>query len=226
MNTLTLSGWAQPHDALTAHIPGSIAFDYSDYPSPTASFEGLQHYADIPYIIGWSMGGQLALRAIAAGVLKPKHLTIIGTPWQFVGDDGMDAHTYALFRDTYIKNPARHKERFPALLAKGDRNAREIIRAITHHPDVDNTHRWLPWLEELSRYSFTEDAHAILPPTLVIHGTQDAIVPVAQARMFAQTLPMVHIALWEAVGHTPHLHDPQRLLKEIMRHREHTKVVA
>ncbi len=226
MNTLILSGWAQSPDALKSLFPQSIAFDYSDHATLEVCFKQLTQFVDIPYVVAWSMGGQLALRAIVANILKPKHLTLIGVPWQFIGTQGMDAYTYQLFRDTYVKNPARHKERFAALIAKGDRNAREVMRQIMHHPDIENTNRWLPWLEMLAGYSFEHATETPLPPALIIHGAQDAIVPVAQAYQLRQLLPSAHLAVWNEASHAPHWHDPARFMGEIDAHRSTLKIVV
>jgi pimeloyl-ACP methyl ester carboxylesterase len=226
MRTLTLSGWAQPADALARYMPGSTTFDYSEYPSVEASFEGLQKFADVPYVIGWSMGGQLALRAIAAGVLKPKHLTLIGTPWQFVSDFGMGAQTFDLFADTYSKNPVGHKVRFHGLIAKGDQHAKRILNELEHHPDVENTRRWLPWLQELASYSFDQDKHLYLPPTLLIQGENDTIVRLPQALKFQSELSQITLIRWADTGHAPHISDPKRLLSEIETHRAQHTVAA
>ncbi len=226
MNTLTLSGWTQPSDALARRMPGSTWFDYSDYPSAEASFEGLQQFADMPYIVGWSMGGQLALRAIAAGILKPRHLTLIASPWQFVSDYGMGGRTFELFRDTYAKDAAAHKERFHALIAKGDKHEQRILGELEHHEDVENTARWLPWLQELASYSFDKDKHLYLPPTLLIQGENDTIVRLPQALKFQKELPQITLSRWADTGHAPHISDPQRLRQEIETHRAQHKVAA
>lgn len=222
MDTLTLSGWAQPADALSRLIPGSDYFDYSDYPSAEASYEGLKKFADVPYVVGWSMGGQLALRAITAGILKPKHLTLIAAPWQFVSDYGMGTLTFDMFTDTYSKNPVAHKVKFHALIAKGDRKAKRVLNQLEHHPKVEDTRRWLPWLQELGLYSFDKHKHLWLPPTLLIQGESDAIVRLPQALKFESELPQITLSRWEETGHAPHVSDIERLLKEIAEHRKAT----
>ena len=226
MRTLALSGWTQPADALADALEGKVVlFDYSDYASPGASFAGLEPFADAESVIGWSMGGQLAVRAIEAGVLRPRHLTLIATPWQFVAPFGMGRQTFELFRETYRKDAARLKERFAGLIAKGDLHARRIIENMRHHPHVEDTARWLPWLDDLGRHSFDSAGLTRLPPTLVIHGEKDAITPYAQALRFAD-LPQVTLSGWKDAGHAPHLHDPARLWREIAAHRAHIEVAA
>src|SRR5262249_1438587 len=157
--------------------------------SPEASFEALRAFVDVPHVVGWSLGGQLALRAIAAGVLKPRHLTLIATPWQFIGKDGMGEETFGLFRASYRSAPEPTMDRFAGLIAQGDAEARNILRQFRHHLDAGDPARWLPWLDTLALNPLHDLAFDTLPPTLLIHGEGDAIVPVAQASFLKQALP-------------------------------------
>lgn len=220
MRRLMLSGWAQPADALKPVAPEALAFDYSAYATPQESFAGLAAFRDAEEVIGWSTGGQLALRAIAAGVLAPRKLTLIGVPYQFVSGQGilgMDPLTFEQFRTNFATNPARTKNRFHALVAKGDEDASRVLGQLTHHPEVENTARWLPWLDELGRHSLSGTRVSHVPQTLIVHGMSDAIVPHGQAQLLANLLPNATVRLWENVGHAPHLHNPEKLRAEMAR---------
>ena len=226
MSGLILSGWAQPSDALAAIAPEAAVFDYSDYTSPEASFSGLEKFKHTKCVVAWSMGGQLALRAIAAGVLAPQHLTLIAPPYQFVGAQGMDVFTFEQFRNNYAQNPARTKARFHALVAKGDTDFSRVLDGLAHHPEVENPARWLPWLDDLGAYSLDDAQLAALPPTLLVHGMEDAIVPVAQGLRLMERFPTIQRSVWENAGHAPHVHDAARLRAEIAAHRGRQKVAA
>ena len=229
MPCLILSGWAQPVGALAMLEMDALTFDYSDYASPEESFLNLQRFRDIDHIIAWSLGGQLAVRAIAAGVLSPKHLTLIAAPYQFVsaGDIlGMDPLTFAQFHQNYAQNPARTKARFHALVAKGDAKANAVLAQLTHHPNVENTARWLPWLDALATTSLIESDLVRVPPTPIVHGENDAIVPVNQAMWFAKRLPHAQLQRWPETGHAPHLHDAARLIAEITIYRAQQGISA
>lgn len=222
MASLLLSGWAQPADALRLLDAEAHAFDYSAYIPGAETLGALEKWRDAESVIAWSTGGQLALSAIAAGVLAPKHLTLIGTPLQFVtGGDirGMDPLTFEQFRNNYASNPARTKTRFHALVAKGDHAASRILAALQHHEDVDNTARWLPWLTHLGNTRLDPQGLLKTPSTLVIHGEADAIVPATQAGLLGKLLPHAHVQLWPHVGHAPHVNDPARLQATIAAHR-------
>lgn len=219
--TLTLSGWTQPADAVAKTLPVAAAtFDYSGHASPEDSFKALKKFADMPYIVAWSLGGQLALRAIAAGILKPKHVTIIGTPYQFVSPNGMGATTFAMFRENYLSNPSRSKERFHGLIAKGDKEHKRILANLAHHHDVENTARWLPWLDDLAAYSLEQENLAKMPPMLIVQGDNDAIVPHAQSLTLQRKIPHAELKSWAEVGHAPHVHNANRLWREITEHRK------
>jgi len=233
MSTLILSGWAQPANAL-AHLTEKdedvVYFDWSDYHSAKAVVEALRNIARgtvIKNIVAWSMGGQIALRAIAAGALKPEHLTLIAAPFQFVNDGwGMNRFDYGMFRDCYAKDPQRSKGRFANLLVKGDCEMKRLLSILTHHAKVEDTSRWLPWLDELGRYTIDTSTLASIPPTLIVHGTHDAVVPHVQSEHFVQYMSQAKLSTWEKVGHVPHLHNPERLKAEIAAHRAETAVVA
>ena len=223
MSTLTLSGWAQPATALTPLAGDTIAFDYSDYENPQLAIEALKNIKHTT-CVAWSLGGVVALRAIAAGVIRPAHLTLIGVPYQFVQtpdfSQAMGADTYQKFHANYASNPSRTKERFLGLIAKGDRDEKRILQSLSHHHDVENTARWLPWLGWLGLDNLGEIRGAALPPTLIVHGEQDAIVHPMQAKKLAEIIPQASVSMWSEVGHAPQVHDAQRLRAEIAAHRK------
>ncbi len=221
MSTLLLSGWTQPADALLHLTIDGVLLDYSDY-SPQEAIEALRH-VQADNIIAWSLGGQLALQAIAAGALKPKHVTLIATAHQFVGDGvskGMDPVTFELFRESYAKDPARAKARFHALTSKGDSEPKKVMAELRHHPEAENTARWLPWLNALGANTFDISTIASEVPMLIIHGMNDAIVDHTQGQTLAKQLPRAQLNSWSVVCHAPHLHDAERLRQEIVAHRQ------
>lgn len=217
--TLILSGWTQSAEPLKVLAPGARVFDYSDFTSIERCFPGLAQFRETEHVIAWSMGGQLALRAIAIGALAPKHLTLIATPYRFVGTDGMGAETFRLFRESYVKDAPRTKARFHALVAKGDAKQHDVMRRLVHHPEVENTNRWLPWLDILGLNDATTEPLARTPRTLIIHGANDEIVPLAQGEFLARHLPKATLSRWADVGHAPHVHDSARMTAEIHAHR-------
>lgn len=218
MTILTLSGWTQPADALSSLIPGAASFDYSDYAGPNEAIAALARYHEVPFVIGWSTGGWLAMQAIAAGALAPKALLLLATPYQFVSDDhfsdGMGPQTFSQFRQNYSDDPERTARRFHSLVAKGDSDTRGIMERLAHHPHVLDSGRWLPWLDALASRNL-EDIRLDTPSIRLLHGENDAIVPVAQSAHLEARHPQMVRELWQNTCHAPHLHDTHRFMSNL-----------
>lgn len=214
MSTLLLSGWAQPADALSRITAGDM-YDYSEHDTAETAIAALAQFKGHELVIGWSLGGQLALRAIAAGALAPKQLVLIGAPARFVGKHGMGEQTFALFRESYAKDPARTKDRFRALIAKDDLHAKAVMAALRDHADVQNALRFLPWLDELEKFDVATLDLSQAPRTLILHGMNDAIVPYTQGEILVELLPHATLHGMAGVGHAPHLSEPARVREEI-----------
>lgn len=202
MNILALSGWGQPYHALEHIAPEA---DHVDY---TASEIMSEHDA----IIGWSLGGQLAVRAIAAGRAKPKKLVLIAAPFQFVATPekklGMPRDQFDKFRDNYAKNPARTLTKAWELIAKNDSKAEHIrTRSGAYDITQEQQRPWLEWLDNLNAFSCDVLDFSDFPPTLLIHGAGDVVVSAEQSHAFAKAIPQAKQFILPESGHAPHWHD-------------------
>ena len=216
---VTLSGWGQPHNALHDVAPGALAIDYARHTSAQAALLDMAAQAkDASTIIGWSLGGQLAVRAIASGLLKPKKLVLIAAPFQFVahppsclppqaGGLGMPADLYQIFRDNYAANPERTLVKAWATIVKGDTKAHDIRRHLERQDkSVLISKPWLAWLDVLHSFSCSDLTFADFPPTLLIHGREDAVVYHAQSEKFTAAIQGAKLVTLEGCGHAPQWH--------------------
>lgn len=223
MRILTLSGWGQPHDALAAIAPDATHVDYAQYP---AIEEALAHIAEVAQghdaVIGWSLGGQLAARAIGIGMSRPRKLTLIATPFKLVHDGkngSMGRGTHEKFRDNYAANPDRTLRKAYELIAHGDSRAAEVRGYLSRHDRQSVlSNDWLSWFDRLKDLSAENLDFSLFPPTLLVHGENDAVAGAAQAERFAAALPKATLALWKGCGHAPHWHDPAALAALIKEH--------
>ena len=217
MKSMTLSGWGQPHDALAALAPQATHVDYArhaDTPSALAHIaeEGKHHEA----VIGWSLGGQLAVRAIAAGLMRPRLLVLIAAPYQFVQTPelplGMKRDLYDKFRANYARSAQRTLDKAWELICKGDTRQEQLrTHMAAHDKEAVIAKDWLRWLDELENFSCEGLYLADFPPTLLIHGKGDAVVGHEQMERFAATIPHSRSLTLEDCGHAPHWHDHQRI---------------
>lgn len=221
MSVLTLSGWGQPHDALSHVVPGAEHLDYSAF----SRLELLhRHIHDTRQgyeaIIGWSLGGQLAVQALSHGILRAKTLVLISAPFRFVRQPGtphgMPRAVYNMFCANFRRDPKRTLRKAWDLVTHNDRHADRVkscMPASRQEPML--TRHWDYWLEHLGAFDCGSLELAHLPPTLIIHGESDAVVDVAQVNLFADRLPDARVVTWPGCGHAPHWHHPEALRRLI-----------
>ena len=211
MKTITLTGWGQPHDALAGVAPNAMHIDYAHAADAQAAMEMIAgENADT--IIGWSLGGQLAVRAIAAGLAAPKKLVLIATPYQFVAMDAMGPETFQKFYTSYQRQPQRTLKKAWELLHYEDTLSGYIADQLQlYDSDTVLQKDWLLWLEILENFSCDTLDFSAFPETLLIHGLQDKVVAHTQSQRMAKNINSSVFDFWDGCGHAPHLHDGRRL---------------
>jgi pimeloyl-[acyl-carrier protein] methyl ester esterase len=208
-NIVTFSGWGQSYDALANIAPTANHINYRDFADVESLFASLRDLkCDV--LIGWSLGGQLALRAIDAGIFAPKLLVLLATPFQFLSGKGlrcgMDADTFNAFENEFKRDATKTLAQFSLLIAKNDSTAKQIIIQLKSNK-IDGTDKWLHWLNELHDFSCSRLNFSKMPKTLSIHGRDDTIVDATQAGIFHPLIKNYQSVILEQCGHAPHLHD-------------------
>ena len=222
-NILTFSGWGQTPDSLTqsiTDIPDAVIrfFDYSIYGDHESAFKALSLFScDIA--IGWSLGGQIALRAIAQNIITPRHLILLGTPFQFSqssnNPEGAPPEIIANIRAGYLHTPKPMLLNFSAMICQDDVHHDKLLPMLRQYIDTTSPH-WLYWLDELIAYSCTQLDTGTMPPTTIFHGIEDRVIPVEQSNRLASYLPHTTLHQLAGCGHAPHLHDPNLLNNAIL----------
>lgn len=210
MKCITFTGWGQPADALACIAPGAEHFPYVAYKDKAgflSSLGPLKTSYDV--VIGWSLGGQLALQAVDQGILSPKLMVLIATPFQFIESEtlgcGVYRNVFEKFKHDYVKSPVAMLKRFNTLIAHNDTQEKAVLQKMGQ--DTAHTDEWLGWLEVLGEYSCQDMLFNNVPSTLIIHGRNDTVVDVGQASVFLPFIKKSRIHIMEGCGHAPHLHD-------------------
>ncbi len=215
---LCLSGWGQKFDSLEFIFNDKIfapffvsSLDYTKFNDVEKFFLEVKNQQKSPEIlIGWSLGGQLAVRLIAQKILQPKLLILIAPPFQMVKDAriqaGMSKEVYQQFYNSFTTAPTKTLKQFAILTAMNDKNATEIARTL----DINdkNFENLKFWLEELSRFSCFDIDFSNMPQTLFFQGAGDMIVHATQAEYFRQRIENFHLEIFKNCGHAPHLNWP------------------
>lgn len=216
-HTITLSGWGQPADSLENIAPGATHIDYKDMRSIDELFAHLRG-KECDTLIGWSLGGQLALRAIDAGVLTPRQLVLLATPFQFIMGRGLkcgiDTDSFNVFENNFRKDPQQSLKDFARLIARNDTYAKRIISSL-QAKRVENPDAWLHWLDHLRHFSCQLLDLTRMPTTLAIVGREDSVVDPTQADLFRPFCADFRLVTLPNCGHAPHLHDPDAVKESI-----------
>jgi pimeloyl-ACP methyl ester carboxylesterase len=206
MSVLCLTGWQQPADALASIAPDALHFDYSTYDSVDAVFAALPRAPRLA--VGWSLGGQLLVRAIAMGHIRPQALILLGAPFQWVEDANFSGVSKAMAGDAranYAAQPQAMLKNLNALVALGDAHEKSILRSL--NASLSLWKRGPFWLDELTRTSCRELNFSGFPPTVIIHGAKDKVIYPHNAHAFKELLPQAELQLWPECAHAPQLHD-------------------
>jgi pimeloyl-[acyl-carrier protein] methyl ester esterase len=223
---LCLSGWAQKHNSLEVifnypRFSGDEyslkSLDYSVFKSSESLFDEFAKYQNCHIAIGWSMGGQLLLRSIASQIIKPKMLILIAPPFQMLKDQrinsGMPKELYQKVQLALQQNSATFLRDFLALVAKNDRNAKEIIEDLA--VNEDNFHNLKYWYEVLCDFSCFDLDFNNFPPTLYFHGQGDAVVHISQKDYFSSRIKNFKEIIFDKCGHAPHISHLQEIRQAI-----------
>lgn len=218
---LCLSGWGQKFDSLEIIFNESVfdpffvsSFNYSALSSVEEFFSAIKSQNKNPEIlIGWSLGGQLAVRLIEKKILSPKLLILLAPPFQMIKDSkiqaGMAKNTFDEFYKNFISAPNQTLKQFSILTAMNDRHASEIARTL----DINdkNFEQLKFWLEELERFSCFDVDFSNMPRTLFFQGAGDMIVHSSQAEYFKQKITNFRLEIFKNCGHAPHLSDVKKM---------------
>lgn len=220
---LCLSGWGQKSDSLEIIFKESFfdpffvsSFDYSSLAGVEDFFTAIKSQ-NPKILIGWSLGGQLAVRLIEKKILAPKLLILLAPPFQMIKDErihaGMSRATFSEFHKNFSQAPNKTLKQFSILTAMNDQNAADIARNLDIRDQ--NFEQLKFWLEELSRFSCFGVDFTNMPRTLFIQGAGDMVVHASQANYFNEKIKNCRLEIFKNCGHAPHLNDLVRLQKFI-----------
>ena len=181
----------------------TIALNYLE----TKNFEDLitrdLKVYDNDIVIGWSLGGQVAIRLIEKQILKPKLLILIATPFQFVQNDkeiGLPINIFKQFESAMLIYPNQALNYLASLSATNDENAREVEINMVNYitPNLNS------WLQELKTFDCANVNFSKFPETICIWGDGDVVVDNSQANYFKEKIHNLEIKIIKNAGHAPH----------------------
>lgn len=158
-------------------------------------------------LAGESLGGLVALHALARHPSRFLGACVVSTPLE------LDARTAAALVDGTATD-------YPATV-------RALVQTSLPEPGTEHL---LPWAEELFLATRPTtavellraavgtplpDVSALGVPTVVVHGSADAVVPVQAAHDLAARLPQARLSILDGVGHAPSVTRPHEVAEAI-----------
>ena len=167
-------------------------------------------------LCGWSLGGMLAMAAVAQAPRHFSRLALVGSTPAFLQHDGWTTAQPPSLLDGFAAavatDAAKTLTRFVMLFAQGDAAARQVARTLTPLmaealPSSDVLLRGLGWLRDVD---LRDTLPALALPTLIVHGERDPLMPFAAAQAMAAALPQARLEGFAGTAHAPLVSDPTR----------------
>lgn len=226
-------GWSlngRVFDALRAALPAGYPLQTLDLPGHGGSpWQGDQTSLEAQTdwllhrlpprcaLLGWSLGGQLALQAALQAPARIAALVLVASTPRFVsGDDwlhGMAGPVFDRFAAGLTQDWQALVDEFLQLQVRGGRAADSTLQALRAALAAQGPPRPAALAAglELLRHTDLRPAVAqINVPALVVGGQHDRITPPAAQAWLAQALPQGCSVQIERAGHAPFLSHPQQ----------------
>ena len=168
-------------------------------------------------LVGWSLGGQLAMQLAAQYPNRIHALVLVDTtPCFRIQKDWQHGCADTIFRgfEQGIQDHAtKTMSRFFALMLHGDAIERaelnRIAKASINRLTPTSTQALQQGLELLANLDLRPILEHIAQPTWVVHGQCDAIIPYAAGAYLAEHIPHATLHRFESCGHAPFLTQTQ-----------------
>jgi 3-oxoadipate enol-lactonase len=172
------------------------------------------------HVVGASLGGMVAQELALAHPEQIDRLVLACTTPGGVGSFPMPPRTVSLMLEAPAMPPEQALRKF-AENALGEGGSEELIGRIVAYrtanpPDLGG---WQSQAAAGALHDAFDRLGEIKAPTLVIHGTEDAVVDPRNAELLAERIPGARLEPLRGCGHLPFWEEPERfasLIKEFL----------
>jgi malonyl-CoA O-methyltransferase len=180
------------------------------------------HVPDGAAVLGWSLGGMVALELARSRLGDLAALVLIATTPCFLARNdwpaGMNIGVLDGFAAGLAGDYRRTLSNFLALQTWGDENASQALRSLRANLDSHgepDPQALTAGLGILRTADLRDALASITVPSLVIAGEHDRITPVAAGRELASRLPTARFVEVPKAGHAPFLSHPETVRREV-----------
>lgn len=174
--------------------------------------ELVQQLPDNTILLGWSLGGQVAMRAALDHPHKIARLVLLASTPKFVATEdwphGMAPADLQDFGAALLAEPEATLLRFLSLQTRGMPGQKTLLQRLRQTllaAPVASAEALASGLAMLRDTDLRAELPQLAQPVLVLHGALDTLTPPAAGAWLAEALPRArHIAFCRA-AHAPHL---------------------
>lgn len=208
-----LTGWAyRPGslDALRARLDASFevhALSPHDPPGKDCAEHlaaSLRALARPAVVLGWSMGGIVALEAAIKNPRLVRALVLVASTARFCSSPdyphGADPRRLAAMRRQLARDPRPTLESFFALARTPRSDPADDVRLAGLALEIGPAELGRG-LDYLAATDLRERLHTFAQPALLLHGTHDAVIPADASRFLESRLPSCTLVPCEGAGH-------------------------
>lgn len=210
---IMVSGWGHPASeleplaaGLTEHFDVSVFSVHELAPTYSETLLGILQEKQGPgYLLGWSMGGMIALEAAARCPEQLAGLILVGSTAKFCSDEdypqGIPAQNLRAMASALLKRPAAVLSQFLTEVHAPDTLDPECLSvniARATALGIDNLVRDLGYLQSADLRAIAKRLNV---PTLVLHGREDRIIPYQSGQWLLDNLLRAHGTIFKGVSH-------------------------
>jgi pimeloyl-[acyl-carrier protein] methyl ester esterase len=171
-----------------------------------------QQLPDNATLLGWSLGGQVAMRAALDHPHKIARLILLASTPRFVAAEdwprGVASDDLQAFGSALLADPQATLLRFLSLQTRGmpgQKTLQQQLRQTLLAAPAPRRDALAGGLAILRDTDLRDELPRLMQPALVLHGALDALTPPAAGTWLARVLPAAqHVELARA-AHAPHL---------------------
>ena len=174
-------------------------------------------------LLGWSLGGQLAIRIALDSPERVSRLILMSTTPKFVLDSdwqaGIPIQDLQAFAADMQADTRATLLRFLSLQTRGATGQKAILqnlRTALFSQALPHAQALQAGLEMLLHTDLRTEVCQLSLPTVVIHGTLDKLTPPAAGDWLAKNIPSARHELIDGAAHTPFLSHTQPVAEAIL----------
>ncbi len=229
-----ISGWSMNSDIFDWLMPGLAQYFQvylADYKQLSEKIEDAVdklaeqfHFSQPALIIGWSLGGNIALELAARHPDKVAGLCLLACSPSFIARDGwphgMPEETFLQFQQGLLDNTDKTLRRFDLLQIKGDQQQNPLNKALQDYRKQQTAwtqadlQRGLQWLRDLDQRHLISQ---LRQRQLWCFGDNDRLVSATTANAVQVLKPQAAITLIEHSGHLPFLNKPDQIFTALLK---------